>query len=126
MRKHGALIGLGVILVAAVWGLFSGPAQATPGDPHKVWVCKYVQTPGSSEVLKGGKNPIQVDVAATVGSWFKDGQVQSYVLAEATDENTGHPGNDYTGGLTCPTGDPEPTPTTTDPSYTSPPPSPKP
>ena len=121
------MIGLGALLVAAVWGFLSAPAQATPGDPHKAWVCKYVQTPGSNEVVKGGKNPIQVDVAATEGTWFKDGQRLSFVLALVTDANTSHPGNDYTGYLSCPAppDEPQPTTTTTDPSYTSPPPSPK-
>jgi hypothetical protein len=74
----------GVSVLAAV------SATATPGDPHKVWVCKYVHKPGEDEVLKGGKNPIHVDEAALtndrgvepqVGDAFSDGQFRSVVVS---------------------------------------------
>ena len=63
-------------------------AEATPGDPHKVWVCKYVQTPHSNEVLKAGKNPIFVDWASLtlredapeVGDTFSDAHERSVVV----------------------------------------------
>jgi hypothetical protein len=70
--------------------LAAGSATATPGDPHKVWVCKYVHKPGEDEVLKGGKNPIHVDEAALtndrgvepqVGDAFSDGQFRSVVVS---------------------------------------------
>jgi hypothetical protein len=71
-------------LAAAV--LFAGPAGAASADPHKVWVCKYVDKPGVAEVLKDGKNPISVDyhslraasAQAAVSSAFDDGQFLSY------------------------------------------------
>ena len=55
----------------------------------KVWVCKYVGKPGVDEVLKGGKNPIEVSVNALpgspedpqVGDEFVDAQERSVVVA---------------------------------------------
>src|SRR6478735_732734 len=70
--------------------LAASSAAATPGDPHKVWVCKYVHKPGEDEVLKGGKNPIHVDEAALtndrgvepqLGDSFSDGQFRSVVVS---------------------------------------------
>jgi uncharacterized membrane protein YgcG len=63
-------------------------AEATPGDPHQVWVCKYVQTPHTNEVLKAGKNPIFVDWASLtgredaphVGDTFSDAHDKSVVV----------------------------------------------
>jgi hypothetical protein len=50
----------------------------------KVFVCKYVGTPGVNERLKLGKNPISVSVKSTggtaVGSSFNDKQGRSFVL----------------------------------------------
>ena len=75
---------------AGAWGLGAQSASATPGDPHKVWVCKYVHKPGEAEVLKGGKNPIHVDAAALtndrgvapqLGDSFSDGQFRSVVVS---------------------------------------------
>jgi hypothetical protein len=72
------------------WALAAPSASATPGDPHKVWVCKYVHKPGEAEVLKGGKNPIHVDEAALtndrgveprLGDSFSDGQLRSVVVS---------------------------------------------
>ncbi|WP_062311293.1 hypothetical protein [Demequina rhizosphaerae] len=99
-----------VAAVAALTMMMSSPAGATSGDTqpgndgvHKVWVCKYSGTPYVDEVLKPGKNPIAVDGSATVGTYFKDGQGQSFVLDDVTDENTAQ-GERYTGTLTCPEG----------------------
>lgn len=52
----------------------------------KVFVCKYVGTPGINERLQTGDNPISVSVNAIkdfngVGSYFNDAQGRSYVLA---------------------------------------------
>jgi len=110
-RTYAGIGSAAVLLGVGAWGL-SGPAMATPGEVHKVWVCKYVQTPGHNEVVKLGKQPIQVDVAATDGTWFKDGQTLSFVITDVTEANTGHPGNYYTGNFVCPDGPPEPTSTT--------------
>ena len=61
-----------------------------PPDPvKKVWVCKYVGQPGVDEVLKAGKNPIEVSVNALpgspvdpqVGDEFNDAQERSVVVA---------------------------------------------
>ncbi len=53
-----------------------------PGNGHggRVWVCKYVGQPDGSERLKGGQNPQSVARSASVGSWFKDGQDDSFVI----------------------------------------------
>ncbi len=55
----------------------------------KVFVCKYVGTPGEDERLQTGDNPISVSVNAIkdyagVGSYFNDAQGRSYVIAEDT------------------------------------------
>jgi LPXTG-motif cell wall-anchored protein len=105
---------LGIAAVVLALGVIAAPATATPSgsdDTHQVWVCKYVGTPGVDERLEKGKNPIIVDEASTVGTWFKDGQNQSFVLAVATDENTDQ-GERYSGDLVCPAPTtPTPTPT---------------
>lgn len=62
---------------------------APPVPVKKVWVCKYVGQPGVDEVLKGGKNPIEVSVNALpgapvdpqVGDEFSDAQERSVVVA---------------------------------------------
>lgn len=60
-------------------------ALAAPAP--KVFVCKYVGTPGTDERLQTGQNPINVSSNAIkdykgVGSYFNDAQGRSYVLAE--------------------------------------------
>ena len=100
-------------------------AQASNGgQDHQSWVCKYVGKPGVDERLKGGKQPIIVDTSATVGTWFNDGQNNSFVLELATEGNTGS-GERYTGDLTCPVPVTPPTettpPTTTTTTATTPP-----
>ncbi|MDO8337189.1 MAG: hypothetical protein Q7T15_02905 [Microcella sp.] len=71
----------------------SGMSQSTPESEKKVWVCKYVGTPGVDERLQvagpGQNNPIEVsvnaiqddgwDVASGTG-WFSDGQGRSYAI----------------------------------------------
>jgi hypothetical protein len=75
------ILAAGVIFAAA-------PALAAHADPEgKVFVCKYVGTPGSNERLQTGQNPIDVSINAIkdyngVGSYFNDAQGRSYVLAE--------------------------------------------
>jgi hypothetical protein len=62
-------------------------ATSTSDKAQKVFVCKYVGTPGVNERLQTGQNPIDVDVHAigespvVVGSYFNDAQGRSYVLA---------------------------------------------
>jgi len=53
---------------------------------EKVFVCKYVGTPGADERLQTGDNPISVSVnaipdEASVGAFFADEHGRSYVLA---------------------------------------------
>ncbi|WP_332663523.1 hypothetical protein [Aeromicrobium sp.] len=67
------------------------PAECITDNPggKKVWVCKYVGKPGVDEVLKGGKNPIEVNenalpgapVDVSVGDEFSDAQERSVVVA---------------------------------------------
>ena len=66
--------------------------SASSNGSQKVFVCKYVGTPGVDESLQTGNNPISVSVNAIpdyqgVGSYFADAQGRSYVLAE--DNRTG-------------------------------------
>jgi uncharacterized repeat protein (TIGR01451 family) len=68
-------------------GTTSAFAVATnDGSPKKVFVCKYVGTPGVNERLQTGDNPINVSVnaipdGASVGAYFADSQGRSFVLA---------------------------------------------
>jgi hypothetical protein len=66
----------------------SAPAHAADAD-SRVWVCKYVRTPGGNEELKSGKNPIEVsghsvdkdkDGQVFVGDQFADAQERSVVV----------------------------------------------
>ena len=68
------LLSIGAAATIAAVGLvaLSTPAHATDAS-SKVWVCKYVGKPGGDEVLKAGKNPIEVS-GYFVGK-DKDGQV---------------------------------------------------
>jgi hypothetical protein len=58
-----------------------------PGnDFHKVYVCKYVGTPGVNERLQTGDNPIDVDTHSLsnftgLGSFFNDEQGRSVAIA---------------------------------------------
>jgi hypothetical protein len=82
---------LGVVALAA-------PAQAADAN-SQVWVCKYVRTPGGDEVLKDGKNPIEVsgnsvdkdkDGQIFVGDQFADAQGLSVVVQiEGADPGAG-------------------------------------
>ena len=88
--RAAALLVATTFAAAGTWSLGAPSASATPGDPHKVWVCKYVHKPGADEVLKGGKNPIHVDAASLtndrgvspeLGDTFSDGQFRSVVVS---------------------------------------------
>ena len=62
-------------------------SDTSTSDAKKVYVCKYVGTPGVDERLQTGQNPIDVSVNAiaedpvVVGSFFNDAQGRSFVLA---------------------------------------------
>jgi LPXTG-motif cell wall-anchored protein len=74
-----ALISLVLFAVVSI-GAKSADADADP----KVYVCKYVGTPGVDERLQTGQNPIEVSVNATggtaIGSYFADAHGRSYLL----------------------------------------------
>ena len=98
--------------IAAV-GLVALSAPAHADDANsQVWVCKYVRTPGEDEVLKPGKNPIQVnghsvdqdkDGQIFVGDQFADAQGRSVVVQIG--------GEDPGAGACSPTPPPTPSPT---------------
>ena len=91
MKKYILLVpGLLFLLIAAGFTMLTGPASADPDA--KVYVCKYVGTPGVDEVLQTGNNPIEVSVNAIPGSdgleaealigfEFADAQGRSVVIA---------------------------------------------
>lgn len=69
----------------------TGPVKVVDQEEvpcKKVYVCKYVGTPGVDERLQTGQNPIEVSVNAiqnnqwdgTVPGWFSDAHDRSYVL----------------------------------------------
>jgi len=70
----------------------AAPDQVTPSDkptstPKKVYVCKYVGTPGVNERLQTGQNPISVSVNSiknwdgVIPGYFADAQGRSYAFA---------------------------------------------
>ena len=92
------LLSIGAAATIAAVGLvaLSAPAYAADAD-SRVWVCKYVGTPGDDEVLKAGKNPIEVsgnsvdkdkDGEVFVGDQFADAQGRS-VIVQIEGDNPG-------------------------------------
>jgi hypothetical protein len=92
------LLSISAAATLATVGLvaFSAPAQAADAD-SKVWVCKYVGTPGIDEVLQTGNNPIFVsghaadkdkDGKVFVGDQFADAQSRSVVVQIEGEEPT--------------------------------------
>ena len=87
--RHRLLTAGAVVTFASV-GLAAAATPAQAADANsKVWVCKYVRTPGGDEVLKAGKNPIEVsgnsvdkdkDGQIYVGDQFADAQGRSVVV----------------------------------------------
>src|SRR5215207_7390817 len=84
------LLSISAATTIAAVGLvaLSAPAYAADAD-SRVWVCKYVGKPGVDEVLKAGKNPIEVsgnsvdkdkDGKVFVGDQFADAQGRSVVV----------------------------------------------
>jgi hypothetical protein len=73
-----------IVLLGSGFAFAIVPASATA---TKVFVCKYVGTPGVDERLQTGQNPISVSINAigqdpvVVGSYFNDAHGRSYVLA---------------------------------------------
>ncbi len=112
-----------VVLSAMLLAKSVAPMSA--GD--KVYVCKYVGTPGVSEALQTGQNPIETSVNAlpdnwSVGGYFNDSQGRSFVLAlspQSPEPNVNNCPPPSTGGSPTPTATatasatPTPTPTQT-------------
>ena len=80
------------LLVLPLLGLLGacGASAASGTDPtfpsHKVFVCKYVGTPGVDERLQTGDNPIWVDITSlanfvALGDFFNDEQGRSVAIA---------------------------------------------
>jgi hypothetical protein len=89
MSAARRLLSISAAATIAAVGLvaLSAPAHAAP--PSKVWVCKYVGTPGDNERLQSGQNPIEVsgnsadkdkDGEVEVGDQFADAQGRSVVV----------------------------------------------
>lgn len=73
-------------IISAIIVLAAIPVIVIAAPAPKVFVCKYVGTPGTDERLQTGQNPINVSSNAIkdyqgVGSYFNDAQGRSYVLA---------------------------------------------
>ena len=90
MSATRRLLSISAATAIAAVGLvaLSAPAHAADAS-SKVWVCKYVGKPGEDEVLKEGKNPIEVsgnsvdkdkDGQVFVGDQFADAQGRSVVV----------------------------------------------
>src|SRR4029453_6769817 len=102
------LLSISAAATIAAVGLvaLSAPAYAADAD-SKVWVCKYVRTPGGDEVLKEGKNPIMVDGHSVdqdkdgqvfVGDQFADAQELSVVVQIEGEDPGDAPGGLVGGG----------------------------
>jgi hypothetical protein len=112
------LLSISAAATIAAVGLIGLSAPAHAADANsKVWVCKYVRTPGDDEVLKAGKNPIEVnghsvdqdkDGEIFVGDQFADAQGRSIVVQIG--------GEDPGAGACSPTPPPTTPPTTAPPT----------
>ena len=90
MSATRRLLSISAATTIAAVGLVALSAPAHAADANsKVWVCKYVGKPGVDEVLKEGKNPIEVsgnsvdkpkDGQVFVGDQFADAQGRSVVV----------------------------------------------
>jgi hypothetical protein len=91
-RMAGAVVAAGSLLVLATGVAAAGAAPNAAPEPHKSYVCKYVDKPGENERLQTGDNPIWVDNhsllgydgTVTVGQEFKDKQIRSVVIVANT------------------------------------------
>ena len=105
LRRLGVLAGLTVVAALAVVGATSASVDVgntgssvvfrATDNLGKVFVCKYVGTPGVDERLQTGDNPIDVSINSIpnyqgVGSYFADAQGRSYVIGPEHEANE-HP-----------------------------------
>ena len=86
--KAMAVVAIGFLIAGVGVTAASALDQAPPTTPPvKVWVCKYVGTPGVNETLKTGNDGL-IEVSAnaltdeevTVGAWFADAHGRSLVV----------------------------------------------
>lgn len=108
-RGLRALMVLLFVLLIAI----AGSSQAIAASDGKVYVCKYVGTPGDDERLQTGQNPIEVSVNAipgdvVIGAYFADAQGRSFVLASVP-QDPEPSASDCPGGPQ-PSNDPSPEP----------------
>ncbi|MGW5238492.1 hypothetical protein ACWEOW_06140 [Monashia sp. NPDC004114] len=130
-KRAVTLVSAAALALAGMVTLATGmTAHATPGDPHQVWVCKFVQKPHQNEILKSGKNPIFVDWASLtgkssaphVGDTFSDAQDKSVVVQiGGSDPGIAACGVSTPPTSTPPTSTPPTTPPTSTPPTTTPP-----
>ena len=96
LRRLGVFAGLTVVAALAVVSATSASVDVgnsgssvvfrATDDAGKVFVCKYVGTPGVNERLQTGDNPIDVSRqrdpgrSGVVGAYFADAQGRSFVL----------------------------------------------
>lgn len=105
LRRLGVLAGLMVITALAVVSATSASVDVgnsgssvvfrATDNAGKVFVCKYVGTPGVDERLQTGDNPIDVSINSIpnyqgVGSYFADAHGRSYVIGPEHEANE-HP-----------------------------------
>ena len=100
MSRITRTVALAVAMPIALLGGVAMASSASADPEPKVFVCKFVMTPGTAtETLQTGQNPILVSAnstsGATVGQFFNDQQGRSLVLAVAAD-------GQKTTTLTCP------------------------
>lgn len=110
MRRIALTIGIAGVLSLPVAALAN---HAEPGRSQgKVYVCKYVGTPGVDERLQTGQNPIEVSVNALEGDGFAGTFPFEFSDAQGRSVAIGYAGNDHAilGIEDCPGVDePEPT-----------------
>ncbi|MDQ3379929.1 MAG: hypothetical protein M3546_06360, partial [Actinomycetota bacterium] len=97
------------MIVVGVFG-FAAAGTASHQNGEKVFVCKYVGTPGVDERLQTGNNPISVSVNAipvhpvVIGSEFADAHGRSIVIAFDTRTGGGQGGEPSVDDCPAPNG----------------------
>lgn len=85
MIRKKLVAALATVTFLSVASVFVPTTHASATAPEKVFVCKYVGTPGIDERLQTGNNPISVSISSIpnfsgIGSFFADRHGRSYVL----------------------------------------------
>lgn len=84
------MLGISVVATAA-----ASPPPKEDKDPHKVYVCKYVGTPGAGEMPQTGQNPIEVDSHALEGDGFSGSFPFAFSDAQGRSVAIGWSGDGY-------------------------------